>query len=1195
MSNQEGQAVQGQIDRYELRFRHTVPTTAGDRHFFVASDRVSRRQVILERVAPSLAPEAIDALRRHLGAHPLRRLALPPESGLQSALPAFLHEVWQPDAAAQAAGLSAGVVLLVYHQAVSGPLAPPAEVSARPAWLRDVLRQLHEILEPAHRLQLAHGELSPGALWQDQSGAVRLTGFAAGRAITRLLAQQPIEPAATVAEDMAALQQMLGHYAESAGPELSARLLATPVPATFAELAARLVEPETAASSTAVPEPVAALQSAPESVLASPVLSSACCPARRRRGLAAVIPALLLVAVLVMAGRFYLRRGGSGSAAWGSEPVRVVSVSGEQLTEIRSWNRLEEVFAASFTVPEGLTAADALVLSLLGTTDRLDVVCTEGGVRLLSPERAGVSQLLGEQASPLQPGERLSVVKNLAMLSVYRDGVQILAAQISPQSWRLLKWQHSRDFAGAVPALSYQKIGKLYFSDDFMHNEGELGEWKPSSGSWSVHSLATPVRSANPFSLLGKGESAEIQTGLWFWRNYQFSIAVQPLSGSDFGCRFARQEQGGGYELSWRKGDAAYSTPGTLTLERVTADERRVLASCAVHLQPQAWLKLSVRQLSAQLAVTLDGKLVLSAFDPEPLLGGGVSLLSMGGEGTVFDDARVVPCDTLALSGAELQGGDLPWAVSRWSAAPGRRQLRLAAPELANASFAVDLAPLPAELTSVTLTVRDTGLRKVQLLLLRQEDGGWRCELVNWQNLLTRETLSEKGGVVVPATTASRLAVHVRGSEAWAVLNGETLCFSDALPRQESGLAALEFGGLEASSPSPVQALILEPLLALPPIADKVAMFRHEVSMREWNSPVLEWIADKDGVTFWHRTDFWKDFDVEMDLSALAGYNGTAWGLAAGIPDKTAQTAQAVVRLAYHRDRQEIVWENLSDGTVLRQSVSRAPQSLHLQKHGDRLLARQDGKVLWNQALPVALRGLCLIGRLGAGRDDAWAEAVNALGDGFLVYSFQEAPSAWIPSAGVWEITNRWQCDPRWSFFSGVNLAGPACLWNKFEHGDNVSIDFFVGPKMDRDRGQKYEYAGDFGLALACDGRDISSGYSFLFGGWNNRGSQIVRGDKIVQENKWIRVLRTGAIHRQWFHMKVRKQGGSLSFWVNGQIAATYEDPEPLRGRHFAIWTWKNGMMAAQFRISSDQTLPASDLGQRRQAEPRTPYAQEEK
>ncbi len=365
-------------------------------------------------------------------------------------------------------------------------------------------------------------------------------------------------------------------------------------------------------------------------------------------------------------------------------------------------------------------------------------------------------------------------------------------------------------------------------------------------------------------------------------------------------------------------------------------------------------------------------------------------------------------------------------------------------------------------------------------------------------------------------------------------------------------------------------------------------MFSHEESMRLWNDPVLEW--QQVGELLWYRGDFWQDVNASLDLRQALELSAKAdWGVLFGTQEKTSSANSAVARLLYQPAKKTLQLQ-LEDKIVETLECPQPPLDITMQRCGSRLLVKQDGNLLWNYPLPERLDGLCLVGRIGYGDTAEWANALTIVANGITSYSFQEAPSAWLTASGVWEITNRWQCDPRWSFFSGLNLEGPACLWNKFQHGDRVSFDFYVGPKMDTDRGKKYEYAGDFSLVLGADGRDISSGYSFMFAGWDNRGSQIVRQKEIVKENTAVTIPRSSNIHRQWFHLKVRKNHDVLTFWADGNLVGTYLDPEPLSGRRFGLWTWRNGFMIAQFRVSSDDYSPAPESIAETPITPQTPY-----
>src|SRR5205814_675854 len=110
---------------------------------------------------------------------------------------------------------------------------------------------------------------------------------------------------------------------------------------------------------------------------------------------------------------------------------------------------------------------------------------------------------------------------------------------------------------------------------------------------------------------------------------------------------------------------------------------------------------------------------------------------------------------------------------------------------------------------------------------------------------------------------------------------------------------------------------------------------------------------------------------------------------------------------------------------------------------------------------------------------------------------FSNAPTAWRTAGdAIAEVTYRWQCDPRWSFYSLKRVlakARPAVLWNKTLYPGDVTVEFFVGNKMEGERGPPYTYARDINVTICSDGSDLTKGYSFLFGGQGNTGTMITR------------------------------------------------------------------------------------------------------
>jgi hypothetical protein len=94
------------------------------------------------------------------------------------------------------------------------------------------------------------------------------------------------------------------------------------------------------------------------------------------------------------------------------------------------------------------------------------------------------------------------------------------------------------------------------------------------------------------------------------------------------------------------------------------------------------------------------------------------------------------------------------------------------------------------------------------------------------------------------------------------------------------------------------------------------------------------------------------------------------------------------------------------------------------------------------------------------------------------------------------------------------------------------------------------------------------SGYVFIQGGWRNTLSAIARRN----EHGADRVVRTEPAVQpgRKYHWTLRRQGGSISWLVDGKPFLTLNDPEPLRGpaqRYFAFSGWEAPVHFANLQI----------------------------
>lgn len=150
-------------------------------------------------------------------------------------------------------------------------------------------------------------------------------------------------------------------------------------------------------------------------------------------------------------------------------------------------------------------------------------------------------------------------------------------------------------------------------------------------------------------------------------------------------------------------------------------------------------------------------------------------------------------------------------------------------------------------------------------------------------------------------------------------------------------------------------------------------------------------------------------------------------------------------------------------------------------------------------------------------------------------------------------------------------------LWLNRRLPDDVQIDLdVVGHSPDGDL--KVEVFGD-GKSFEDDDavkRDLqytASGYVFIYGGWGNRLSTLVR----QREHAWQ--YERGVPSRQdahvvpgqRYHWTITRRGGHLDWSVDGQPFLSWDDPQPLKGEghdRFAFDGWESEVSFDNLKIS---------------------------
>jgi len=378
----------------------------------------------------------------------------------------------------------------------------------------------------------------------------------------------------------------------------------------------------------------------------------------------------------------------------------------------------------------------------------------------------------------------------------------------------------------------------------------------------------------------------------------------------------------------------------------------------------------------------------------------------------------------------------------------------------------------------------------------------------------------------------------------------------------------------------------LSPRLDAPRV---MPQFEQEDTMQEWANPDYDWRRGDDN-WWWHRGRFWGDASISVDLPDPEGAAATAefcFHAEPGQPDSGyrlfTESASDGSRLSYRLTRRG---QLLGEGNV---KVESWPLPLEVRRNGSLLLLDVGNERVLTARDPQPLTGTGIALRTTGKRiptQQIYPTSTNCLDD-----TFAAAPVNWWQGNGRWEVTNRWQCDPRWSWMTGWQSCAPV-LWSKIAIAGDFILEAYVSNKMEQQGGIAYTHPGDLNVTVCADGKDLGSGYSFIFAGWRNTGSGLFRrGEECVPRNTKA-VLRNPSnlnfdFHRNWFLVRVERQGNRLRHWVEDELVSEFTDPDPIPSGHIALWTLgndqlNNGIVVARVRLWFERAVEAAPFPARR-------------
>ena len=869
------------------------------------------------------------------------------------------------------------------------------------------------------------------------------------------------------------------------------------------------------------------------------------------------------------------------------------------------------------------------------TSNSVEVVVVRGDIEGEEPPVGRVLERVQDLSFPVGESFHVSVKRRRLAIRVVADDVVVAEAYDETFHGGQAGYASKPDDA-TFENMTVQSVADIYFADDFMRTDEEKGIWTELRGNWKVNSVTHPSMSANAFQYIARSNSeteGAVVAGYPFWDDYAFEVSVKPQRHSVFGLYFYYRDENNYFRFEWHPDKTEPQTdeekkkkieprviPGKMQLVRVWNGERTVVGERPRGFKLNQWYAIKC-VVSGRLTRTYVDENLMFEHRDDRLASGMIGLYVGPSSRTFFDDVFV-------RSYKHFEDGFTNGGENAWSYMGGRwKRVPLGRVKTPEGEKPVDL-PL-------------TGVVSVSA---HEREARAAVGSSNWKNYVLQTEIhpdaTGRTGVVLYYQDETRYyQVACRGDskdrETWTlerVLDGECVVLDErSIPRRagsrkvtagidngyisvavtgekvleafdtklRSGSAGLFAADVASASFGPVK---VDWPLRKPPLLTLNEVFEQEISMGNWSSVESEWTWDASTGLILHkgvwpgdaeiaiRLDATRDSDVGLLLSGdeQKPEHGYLLKLAPGEIDGKKQMTLQILRAEKPLGGEVLDIRTGEKQTESLLALTGDIEQLGFKRIGSTLIGYVNDQAVIAQRDAKPLKGDILgwydkrAKSSSRSKKDVLKSLVSVSSPNVNKYLFRRAHTDWRVVRGIWEVTNRWQCDPRWTFFSGRTSWKLAAIWNKRKlHGD-TTLDFYIGPKMDRDRGGRYEYVADFNCTLAANGIDLDSGYSFLFGGLKNSKTILVRKNKIVAEAKWPTssgykkkgqpvIIPTGGIHRQWFRVKAQKKGGRLRLWIDDALVIDYKDPDPLTGERAALWTWNNGIMVARVTVSAEK------------------------
>jgi hypothetical protein len=737
--------------------------------------------------------------------------------------------------------------------------------------------------------------------------------------------------------------------------------------------------------------------------------------------------------------------------------------------------------------------------------------------------------------------------------------------------------------------LHTQPIGETVFHDDFSRPPGEPDPWNVDRGRWAVrlpearNNSSDPSKTANPFSLMATGSPALCTAGQTFWDSYLVTAAVKPEGGGAVGLAAYSIDPDNTYLFRvWSGNGGKGPNEGRAELVRRLEGTETVLASGTARVEAGRWAKLGLRVFGDRLVGYVDGVEVCHAYD-STFGEGRIGLYTLDCPKAHFDDVSM----DYAACYEDNYGPDGQMPIEQLAGYWSIYQERLCSrpdPKAKTAigltgdrawqdyEFSADLLRWSADAVGMCFGVTGTG----DYYLFRWGSGRdkptpevqelWKVAGGKSMLLASREAPLDRQTAHHACVTCDRgyLRVSVDGSVALEAVDAARPCAGRVGYYVEGDAKAIgAFDNLKVSfcPPPPEPVSITE-------------QFAREDTMADWARPIASWRPLGGRLYAWDLP-VWGDFVLRVKVGSLLGSSG-AVNLCSGTDlDKTAGWTPLISVSSVSGERRLQYSVTPDVGVEAKGAVPAGPSEpeVQLERRGSCLLASVNGTPVAGGRMSgrgkdqwVALR----LEGVGVSLNDATLTSPN-----ILDYAFAGAPTDWAPQDGTWEVSDRWNCQPGWSWFCGRDTDTPL-IWSKQSFSGDMVFEFWAAQMMNLQANEGgYLHPSDLNGIICGDGKNLCSGYAFILAGDNNTRSKLLRQGQTVAENAAYRFLNPtcrgdlNAFHRHWFHCRLEKKGGHLTYSIDGHVAMEWDDPNPLSGGQVGIWTYQhNGIMIARARVA---------------------------